>query len=434
MGSTTHLPHAPSRTHTVYTLPRDLTWHATQRMPKAIEVALQGRIAELSMSFVDAGLFFDPLVALTFSPEDMGAQVDCDFSPVAIEQLQKLTIQLSERFENNSKVASHLVAKNEDRGVLVYHIRSLIEQELVLEKLHYQRLLREQEEIARREVPPHLLATTARKSDRSDWVSELDGGEGALPLAGPSDPHGIDELIADVFAKAPWMDASLRRIWDLMKTASEGGLGFPPILLHGPGGTGKTMLARLISDASGLACHEMDGSAGAAAFRVAGLEAGWAGSRLGEPLRFIGAHRCPNPIMVINELDKATGGARSDKGAETSLINALLPLLDPHSAASWRCPVSGMVCDMSRINWIFTANQLDGLSQPFLSRLEVIHVPALTEVQYMQAVEVMCPDDDLVRETARRFVQEEWRRPQFSLRLLSRTIKRLSADQRPEFH
>jgi hypothetical protein len=93
-----------------------------------------------------------------------------------------------------------------------------------------------------------------------------------------------------------------------------------------------------------------------------------------------------------------------------------------------------LVCDLSRINWLFTANHLEGLSQPFLSRLEVIHIPALTETQYLQAVEVMCPDDDLVRETAQRFVREEWRRPAFSLRLLARTIQRLSADQRPDFH
>ncbi|OUD10456.1 hypothetical protein BVC71_02865 [Marivivens niveibacter] len=434
MDYTTCLPHAPARTHTVYTIPRDLTWHATQRMPAVIETALQSKISELCMLFCEAGLYFDPLVSLTFCPDEMGARVTCDFSHVAVEPLKQLVFQLAKRFEHDLKVANYLVAEDADRGALEYHIQSLIQQQLVLLKPHYQRLLRKQEDIARREIPPHLLATAARKNDRSDWVSELEVGEGALPLGGPTDHHGIDELIADVFAKAPWMDAPLRRIWDLMKTSSEGGLGFPPILLHGPGGTGKSMLARLISEASGVACHEMDGSAGAAAFRVAGLEAGWAGSRLGEPLRFIGAQRCPNPIMVINELDKATGGARSDKGAESSLINALLPLLDPHSAASWRCPVSGMVCDMSRINWVFTANQLDGLSQPFLSRLEVIHVPALTEVQYMQAVEVMCPNDELVRETARRFVQEEWRRPQFSLRLLSRTIKRLSADQRPEFH
>ena len=45
-------------------------------------------------------------------------------------------------------------------------------------------------------------------------------------------------------------------------------------MAHGPGGTGKSMLASLISDAAGVPSHEMDGSAGSAAFRVAGLEAG----------------------------------------------------------------------------------------------------------------------------------------------------------------
>lgn len=420
-------------THTVYTLPRELEWHALQRMPEIVECELQTVISEVADAFVSAGLVFQQIVMLSCRVGSRRAEIDTDFGTATMPQLHALGGRLADQFEFPD-LASRFKLGGLNRTQSMQGINLMLERALTLDDFVYDKRLREQEAVVRETVPPHLIRPPLKKHNRADWHDELGAGDGALPLCGPLDQHGVDTLIAEVFAKAPWMNAPLLRIWKLMKAKADNGLRFPPILLHGPGGTGKSMLARLISNASGVPSHEMDGSAGAAAFRVAGVESGWAGSRIGEPLRFIAESRCPNPIMVINELDKATGGARTDKGTETSLINALLPLLDPHSADSWRCPASGLVCDLSRINWLFTANHLEGLSQPFLSRLEVIHIPALTETQYLQAVEVMCPDDDLVRETAQRFVREEWRRPAFSLRLLARTIQRLSADQRPDFH
>lgn len=96
--------------------------------------------------------------------------------------------------------------------------------------------------------------------------------------------------------------------------------------------------------------------------------------------------------------------------------------------------MSGLVCDMSRISWLLTANEIKELSQPFLSRLEVIHVPALTEDQYVQALDVMCPEDDVVRETVREFIADEWHRPEFSLRLLARVVARLRSEKVVAFH
>ena len=89
---------------------------------------------------------------------------------------------------------------------------------------------------------------------------------------------------------------------------------------------------------------------------------------------------------------------------------------------------------MSRLNWIFKANELDQLSQPFLSRLEIIHVQALTDVQYLMALDVLCSDDELIQVTARRFINENLQQPRFSLRLLSRAIERLASDNRPDLH
>ncbi|WP_421749948.1 AAA family ATPase [Cognatishimia sp.] len=166
-------------------------------------------------------------------------------------------------------------------------------------------------------------------------------------------------------------------------------------------------------------------------FRIAGVESGWSSARIGEPLRFIAEQQCANPIIVINEIDKAVGGATSSSGTSTSLVNALLPLLDPHSAQEFNCPASQLVCNMSRINWILTANKLSGLSQPFLSRLELIHVSSLTEEQYLLALDALCPDDQLLRDYLRRLIANDWGNPNFSLRALARATQRLQSGPQP---
>ena len=183
-----------------------------------------------------------------------------------------------------------------------------------------------------------------------------------------------------------------------------------------------------------MPCFEMDGSAGSAAFRVAGVEAGWSTHQIGEPLRLVAQTRCANPLMVINELDKAAGGLVSQGGARTSLVEALLPLLDPQSASRFRCPATGLEADLSKVSWLFTANDLHGFSQPFLSRVVVIHVPRLTLADYLAAARVMCGTEDLALLAAvEGVVRKNHARPGFSLRHVARAIElgaAVGADQR----
>ncbi len=418
--------------HTVFRMPRPVTWHVRQRLPDALRTRLQPTIDALAEIFRAANLVLDELATLTWPDDGNGADLDLDLSLATEEQIRALGIGFCNSnvpFDADAMMFFTEEMVNRHRCTLI--IEQAMMEALCLPKNRLNELKREILEKVRAEVAPEQIAKIEPSKHRHDWVEQLEGGEGPLTLAGPRTAHEIDVLIAEVYARAPWMDAQLERIWHLVKAHNDDGLGFPPILLHGPGGTGKSMLARLISDAAGVPSHEMDGSAGSAAFRVAGLEAGWSSSRIGEPLRFVAEQRCANPLMIINELDKAAGGAQSNNGTTTSLIHALLPLLDPHSATSWRCPASGLVCDMSKLNWILTANELDQLSQPFLSRLEIIHVPALTKAQFLMALDVLCPDDELIQDTARRFINENWQHPRFSLRLLARTIDRLAATTQP---
>ncbi len=84
-------------------------------------------------------------------------------------------------------------------------------------------------------------------------------------------------------------------------------------------------------------------------------------------------------MIIVNEVDKAAGGVRSSGGTSSSLPNALLPFLERGTARKFHCPASGLVCNMSHVSWILTANSLQHVSVPLRTRCEVIEVPALTE-------------------------------------------------------
>lgn len=88
-----------------------------------------------------------------------------------------------------------------------------------------------------------------------------------------------------------------------------------------------------------------------------------------------------NPVVVVDEIEKA-GVVTSNKGHAHGLAEGLLSLLEPSSAASWKCPYYQVGFDMSWVSWVLTSNSTVRLPEPLLSRLEVVHLPPvpLTEL------------------------------------------------------
>ncbi|MDE4302049.1 AAA family ATPase [Phaeobacter gallaeciensis] len=188
-----------------------------------------------------------------------------------------------------------------------------------------------------------------------------------------------DEIAAGIHENMPWMAPATDFLWKSMRRSvrnGDAGFRLPPVLLDGPPGIGKSMWARQLSTELGVPRCGVEATAEQASFSIVGAQRGWASALPGRPLTTILKHLIANPVVVVDEVEKA-GVANSTKGTSFGLTEGLLSLLEPSSAISWQCPFYQVGFDMSWISWVLTSNTLAILPAPLLSRLEVMRLPAI---------------------------------------------------------
>ncbi|WP_324755189.1 AAA family ATPase [Roseovarius sp. Pro17] len=215
------------------------------------------------------------------------------------------------------------------------------------------------------------------------------------------------------------------------------GLHLPPIILAGPPGVGKSWFARSIATAVSLPNRVIDVGAGTAAFRIAGTEKGWSSVQSGLPVETMLQTHVANPLMVVDEIDKA-GTIYSNNGNSSSLTTALLGLLDPGSAPRFECPGLRVQFDMSRVIWVLTANDADRIPAPLRDRCRVFHMPELTAEMALAFFDRIARDicgADGLKATARTFVAYRVASGKISLRQIARLIETLrSSDDGEPLH
>lgn len=207
------------------------------------------------------------------------------------------------------------------------------------------------------------------KQDR-ERLSPLKDGVGLYRIA---DDHHADVLTATLHEEMPWMAPATEYAWNAMRrSVREGHPGFrlPPVIFDGPPGIGKTHWARRLGELIGAGSLVIDSTSEGGSFAVVGSQRGWSGARPGHVFEFVLERLSGNPLVVVDEVEKA-GHVRSSSGQSFALAQALLPLLEPVTAADWSCPYFRVRCDMSWISWILLTNDLAPLPEPLISRCTV---------------------------------------------------------------
>lgn len=154
--------------------------------------------------------------------------------------------------------------------------------------------------------------------------------------------------------------AALRALGDQM-------MGFSPILIVSDPGVGKTVFAECLSEIIGTEYHPVDMSTVTAAFVLTGSSPQWNGATPGIVFDSLFEGRYINPVMLLDEAEKATEG-------QYPPINALYRLLEKEQARRFRDECLGMEIDASHIMWILTGNGLGDLHPAILSRVKVFEV------------------------------------------------------------
>lgn len=186
-------------------------------------------------------------------------------------------------------------------------------------------------------------------------------------------PWPADTAWADTLdAEFPWLSAVTAdlRAQATMRTQM-GGQAFQisPLLLLGGVGIGKTRYQRRLGELTGVPSmlHSLAGSMDNMALK--GNARGWSSARPGIILEFMANRACPNPIVLLDEIDKAGHGTRNG-----NVWNTLLGMLERSTAARLQDEFVLGEVDYSHVNWLATANDIRHMPSPLRSRLKIIEV------------------------------------------------------------
>jgi len=166
-------------------------------------------------------------------------------------------------------------------------------------------------------------------------------------------------------------------------------LHLPPMLLLGPPGVGKTLFAQGLAQALPAYLRLQSMAEVTAGWILTGHSRSWSEGMPGVVTRVVA--ECPMgqlPLLLLDELDKANGDSRWPTDT------ALLGLLEPGTARTFRDENLDLELDVSRVSFILTANRASAIRPEILSRLKVVRIDPPTREQMPAIVESV---DDAIR-------------------------------------
>ena len=119
---------------------------------------------------------------------------------------------------------------------------------------------------------------------------------------------------------------------------------------------------------------------------LSGASSQWKGARPGKVFETLVDGNYANPVMVVDEIDKARGEHAYDP------LGALYSLLEIDTAGAFTDEFAEVAIDASQVIWVATANDERAIPEPILNRMNVFEIEA--------------PDADAARAIALRLYQQ----------------------------
>jgi ATP-dependent Lon protease len=214
------------------------------------------------------------------------------------------------------------------------------------------------------EVDRALEDRAAQKNEGlKGWYDRMRELGGSRFIIKPSTHTALDEL----YEASPNFHAVLDDLRKFLALAVAGNepVQFTPVLLVGGPGLGKTWFAKKLACALGTGFEFVSMSSLTAGWVLTGASAQWHNARPGKVAQTLIEGEYANPVVVLDEVDKAGGDHRYDP------MGALYTLLERDTAATFKDEFIDLDIDASHILWIATANDDAPIPDPILNRMNV---------------------------------------------------------------
>jgi ATP-dependent Lon protease len=221
---------------------------------------------------------------------------------------------------------------------------------------------------------------TAQERARAQKSAELEAFYANMLALGaerfvttPSSANALEPLYED----CPNFGEVLDDLSRYLGLALAGGASFNvmPVLLLGDPGVGKTHFGKRLATVLGTEFEFISMNALSAGFVITGSSSTWKGAKCGKVAERLVRGRFANPVVLLDEVEKATGSTQSDP------LAALYQLLEPETSRAFHDEFIDVDLDASHVFWVLTANSLEGIPSALLSRMAIYEVPSPTPEQ-----------------------------------------------------